>query len=153
NAMTPKVDHTLLAEFLVAAKQHAYAARDDDDGVSPLLPGTRQVQYSEGPFLYRDISAGMGFFSGLEMVYHTEQPIWTMSYTGGVWPTNVLTVEIPAIYGFLHEALQRVDSGQPFRGPATYQQSAYLYWNESQGNVTRFTGRESIYHGSLLVYE
>src|SRR5262245_33320665 len=131
NAMTPKVDHQLLAEFLVAAKQHTYAAQGDDHGASPMLPGTRQFEYGEGPFRYRDISAGLGFFSGLEMVYHTEQPIWTMSYAGGVWPTNVLTEEIPTIYTFLGEALRLVEAVQPFRGPSTYQQSEYLYWNES----------------------
>jgi len=151
--MTPKVDHTLVAEFLVRARQHTYAARGDEEGVSPLLPGTRQFEYSEEPFLYRDVSVGMGYFSGLEVVYHNEQPIWTMSYAGGVWPTNVLTEEIPAIYTFLREALQLVEASQPFRGPGTYQQSEYLYWNECQGNLMRFTGREAIYHGSLLVYE
>jgi hypothetical protein len=151
--MTSKVDHAVLAEFLVVAKQHTYAARGDEDGVVPLLPGAQQFEYHDGPFLYRDIFVGMGFFAGLETVYHTEQPIWTMSYAGGVWPTNVLTEEIPAIYSFLHEALRLVEASQPFRGPGTYQQSTYLYWNESQGNLTRFTGREAIYHGSLLVYE
>src|SRR5262249_19139366 len=153
NCMMPRVDHTILAEFLVMAKQHVYAARDDDAGTPPALPGTRQLEYAQEPLFYRDICVGMGFFAGLETVHSTEQPVWTMSYAGGVWPTNVLQEEIPAMYAFLHEALGRVEASQPFRGPGTYQEGEYLYWNESQGNLPRFTGRETIYRGSLLVYE
>lgn len=39
-----------LTQFLVQAKRQTYAGQGDDASVSPLLPGTRQLEYCDGDF-------------------------------------------------------------------------------------------------------
>lgn len=76
-------EETLL-DFLIRAKNPTYASQGDEASVSPLLEGSRQLEFREGPFFYRDVYFGMRFFTELEVVYHQGRPVWSMSYSGGV---------------------------------------------------------------------
>ncbi|WP_185929431.1 hypothetical protein [Paenibacillus popilliae] len=49
-----------LAHFLVDAKQRTYAAADNITSVQPILPGSVQLEYRSGDYVYRDISFGQG---------------------------------------------------------------------------------------------
>lgn len=53
-----------LARFLAVAKRDTYAAQGDEASVRPLLAGSKQLEYSEGPFHYRDIYFGLRSFPG-----------------------------------------------------------------------------------------
>lgn len=77
----------LMLDFLVRAKRHTYASHVDDASVTPLLSGSRQLEYREDSFFYRDIYFGVNYFVGQETVYNEEQPYWAMSYAGGVNPS------------------------------------------------------------------
>ena len=56
-----------LAKFLVDAKRRTYAGLDDDATIAtPLLPGSKQLEYRDGDLSYRDIYFGMRFFVGQE---------------------------------------------------------------------------------------
>ena len=46
------------AQFLRSAKAATYAAQGDDASVTPVLPDSRQLEYRDGTFLYRDIYVG-----------------------------------------------------------------------------------------------
>ncbi len=71
-----------LVPFLIEAKRHAYA-----DGmtarVEPLVPGSIQLEYRMGDWLYRDAYVGEEFFAGQEIVYYRNRPWWSMVYAGG----------------------------------------------------------------------
>ncbi len=88
-----------LAAFLVEAKRRTYAGLDDDATVStPIIPGSKQLEYSDNELNYRDIYFGMAFFVGQEVVTEHQQAIWSMSYAGGVSPDITDRDEILAVY-------------------------------------------------------
>jgi hypothetical protein len=140
-------------QFLLAAKRHTYAGQDDDSTVSPLLAGSRQLEYRAEPFFYRDIYFGLSYFVGQETVYYAERPVWSMSYAGGTAPDITSWPEVKSIYAFLRAAMKLVSAERPFRGPQLYAGDDYRYRDDSQGDIERFWGEEQIMHGSTKVYE
>jgi len=75
-----------LAAFLHAAKFATYATQGDQASVTPLLPGSKQLEFRNGDFFYRDIYAGLFYFVGQEIAYFRDTPVWSMSYAGGMLP-------------------------------------------------------------------
>jgi hypothetical protein len=142
--MSSPFSHLDLREFLVDAKQHIYASQGDDASVAPLLPGTRQLEYAFGPWLYRDIYAGMAYFVGQELVYYHHQLVWSMADATGIVDTPDPSVAPHTIYPFLQAALRLVSIDLPYRGPEQYLEHPYRYTNCSQGSLVEFRGEESI---------
>jgi hypothetical protein len=145
------MSHSLL-DFLVAAKRQTYAAQGDDASVDPLLPGSRQLEYGRGAFLYRDVYFGVAYFVGQETVYEVDQPYWSMSYAGGVDPAVTATDEIRRIYAFLRSALRAVSVEHPFRGPAYFRDADFEYRNAGEGQLDAFHGTEVIRQQCRTVY-
>jgi len=142
-----------LVKFLLRAKVNTYASQGDDATVkSPLLPGTHQLEYSEGPFLYRDIYTGSSMFAGQEIVYYGGKPVWTMSYAGNI-PADVAKDDIDALVRLLHKALMRVPAEFPYRGPLHLQYGVHEYSNRPEGRLGSFFGRETITRGGAILYE
>ena len=99
-----------LAAFLLQAKLHTYAAQGDEASVAPLLPGSRQLEYRDGFWFYRDIYFGGERFVGQETVYYDSTPVWAMSYAGGIIAAGVSAEEIlrgypPLTHQDIHAAL------------------------------------------------
>jgi hypothetical protein len=86
--------------FLLQAKRATYAAVGDDAAVAPLVPGSKQLEYRAGDYLYRDIYLGMPFFVGQEVVAHRDRPVWSMSYAGGMRRPSP-DADARAVYAFL----------------------------------------------------
>ncbi|MGE5580298.1 MAG: DUF5680 domain-containing protein [Bacillota bacterium] len=144
------VDLAELAGFLVMAKRATYASQGDDASVQPLLPGSKQLEYTLDPFAYRDIYFGSAHFAGQEVVYLEGEPVWSMVYSGGVTKTGeALTSEV---YTFLRHALRSVTEERPFRGPSTLVQGPYRYSNDICGDIVAFSGREWIERDGDEVY-
>ena len=141
-----------LADFLVQAKKHTYASQGDSASVKPVLSGTHQLEYSQGPFLYRDIYVGESTFAGQEMVYESGKPVWTMSYAGYI-PPSVGSKDVEAVVKLLHMALMRVPPLEPFRGPRRIDDGAYSYTNRVRGKLDSFFGDETISRGGVKLYE
>jgi hypothetical protein len=142
-----------LVKFLLKAKANTYASQGDDATVkSPLLLGTHQLEYSEAPFLYRDIYTGSAMFAGQEIVYCNGKPVWTMSYAGNI-PANVSNSDVEALVKLLHKALMRVPAEIPYRGPLNLRDGAYTYTNHPEGHFDSFFGREIIARGTAVLYE
>ncbi len=139
--------------FLIHAKQQTYASQGDDATVTPLLPGSRQLEYQADQYLYRDIYFGVAYFVGQETVYYQKQPLWAMSYAGGVTSTITSKQDIANIYAFLRSALQFVPPEHPYRGPTTYTKDTYAYTNMVHGDVARFSGHETITRDGFCIYE
>jgi len=75
------MDKNELERFLLIARTKTYAGGLNK--VDPVLSGSKQHEYSEGDYLYRDIYyMGNGLFDGVESVYFKEKPIWSMTYFG-----------------------------------------------------------------------
>jgi hypothetical protein len=62
-------------DFLLEAKRTTYAGQGDEATVTPLVPGSKQLEYRDRDYLYRDIYFGMAYFVGQEVVFHREQAL------------------------------------------------------------------------------
>jgi hypothetical protein len=144
---------TRLSAFLVEAKRRTYAGLDNDATVStPLIPGSKQLEYSDRELNYRDLYFGMAFFVGQEVVTANRQAIWSMSYAGGTSPDISDRDKFLAIYAFLRKALLRIGPEQPFRGPSHFEEGDLRYLNTPDGDISKFHGTEQIYLRGTQVY-
>ncbi len=57
------------------------------------------------------------------------------------------------VYEFLRAALRRVTPERPYRGPSQWGEGAYGYTDESQGDIERFWGVETITQAEQVVYQ
>jgi hypothetical protein len=130
-----------LAAFLLRAKRATYAAQGDDATVTPLIPGSKQLEYREGERLYRDVYVGLTTFAGLETVDDAGAPRWAMTYAGGL----VAPADFRAVYAFLRQALQRGDVEAPYHGPARHAEDEWAYTNAGE---RRFGHSTSVGHSS-----
>lgn len=141
-----------IVKFLVEAKLNTYAAQGDDASVTPLLPGSRQLEYGDGPLFYRDVYFGVAYFVGQETVYNDERPCWSMSYAGGVEKNITTNDEMRNTYIFLRTALRQVSTAHVFRGPSEFKDNGFEYKNVFEGDFNSFHGTEVITRNSQVVY-
>ncbi len=140
--------------LLVEAKRRTYASggAGSEAAVPTLLPGSHQLEYRDGPFLYRDIYFGEEFFTGQETVYLNSLPVWSMSYAGG-FTVNLEEGEAQRVGAFLQSSLRSVQPDLPYRGPKFLREDDLCYQNEVTGNLERFYGKEEILRSASTVYE
>ncbi|MCI2430609.1 DUF5680 domain-containing protein [Candidatus Acetothermia bacterium] len=148
--MTMPIARDAFIRFLINAKRQTYASQGDEVTVTSLLAGSRQLEYREGNLLYRDIYFGSAFFVGQETVYYDAAPIWAMGYAGGITSTAVPTAQV---YEFLRAALRQVTAERPYRGPNVFRERDYVYINETEGDVERFWGVETITYKGQQIYQ
>lgn len=139
-------------KFIVEAKQSTYASGGNKTQVTPVLSGSHQLEFRKGPFFYRDIYYGGDFFAGQETVYHNIQPIWAMSYSGGINDLVELSQRLE-IYDFLKSALREIKPSAPYRGPDELLSGDYHYTNHVLGQISRFSGVESISYKNQHIYQ
>lgn len=140
-----------LVRFISEAKIACYASERSDRWSKPALEGSKQLEYSSGPYLYVDIYFGSIRFSGIETVYRESDPVWSMVYSGGIIE-DIYIEKAGEIYRFLKSALRRVEAENPFRGPAWFSEDPFVYENEMSGAINAFTGLESISKGGNAIY-
>ena len=138
--------------FLYKAKLATYAGQSDDASVVPALLDSKQLEYRDGEFFYRDIYVGMLRFVGQEIVYLSNQAVWSMCNAGGLINYNDPNLAKP-IYRFLRQALLNVSPELPLRGPKTFKDCDMLYNCSCQGSLQAFNGIETIAQKSTLLYE
>ena len=151
--MTLPIPKEKFSQFLVAAKIATYAAEDEATRVKPVLKGSHQLEFRQGALLYRDIYYGGNYFVGQETVYFNQNPIWAMSYAGGINEGVTIAEEISGIYSFLQAALRAVPMEAPYRGPESFKEGAFTYSNRILGKVGRFSGVEMIYYQENPIYQ
>jgi hypothetical protein len=152
-----------LANFLVKAKKQTYA--DDGKEVTPQRPGFKELEYSDGDYVYRDSYTGFFSAPGQEIVRFKGIAIWSMAYSGGMKKKFHKDAEFAEkVFTFLKKALSRVTEDIPFRGPENFKQGDFEYVNYFEGDITNFRGYEKIlfkgkevfnqdYIGGLVVHE
>jgi hypothetical protein len=136
--------------FLINAKQQTYAAQGDNASVAPLIAGSKQLEFRQDDWLYRDIYVGMSRFVGQEIVSRLGKPCWSTAYSGGIEPGS--SVDVRAVYASLRQALLTPPYRLPVRGPSRLENGPFVYLNEWTGTIEHFRGREEIRRGDVLVY-
>ncbi len=131
-------------EFLCRAKKETYAAGLGK--IESTRPNSYDLEYNEGSLKYMDSYVGTEKFSGEEVVWIDENPIWAMNYTGRVIDRNFSSK-------FLKAALMNPTVEYPFRGQPLFQDGNYTYVMEVRGDFNWFDGRELIFYKDVLVYE
>jgi hypothetical protein len=135
-----------LAGFLVEAKRNTYASRMGK--TAPSRKASKDLGFARGKFRYLDSYFGERDFSGQEVVYYDETPIWSMNYYGRMASDEVP----PGFIETLREALLKVEESRPFRGCGMYARGEYTYHCGSDGTLLFFHGQERIEHARQEVY-
>jgi len=136
-----------LPEFLTEAKRATYAG----NGAEKKLPdGSRELNYEKGQLKYRDRYFGSKLFSGQEIIFNKDKPVWSMNYYGKSIKEFIFT---EGIYSFLRKALSKVAEDSPFRGPKKFAEGLWGYENKWEGNLDEFSGEEKIFYKDKLVYK
>ena len=133
-----------LVDFLNEAKQNTYAAHGKE--VDSCRLQSHDLAYESGKYRYYDSYFGGQQFSGEEVIWHEEVPIWAMNYCGRVISMNFSG-------DFLKEALFHVPVDKPYRGPEIYQSGEYTYHCKVEGEFVWYQGYEDIFYGDEKVYE
>lgn len=142
------MDINQLSKFLVKAKISTYAS--SGEGGEKVIPdGSKEFEFKEEEFRYRDRYFGFNPFVGQEIVFQNRKIIWGMNYYGKV----VSKVISPRqVYQFLQESLKKIPEDEPFRGPQGFKKDNFKYFNKVKGTVEKFEGEEKIFYKGKLVY-
>ena len=138
-----------LQHFLIEAHQEGYGnpevkSKTDENGGSA-------IRYKKGRWRYYDHFFGGVPYAGQEVIYKKEQLVWAMQYRGRLLDS---TVSSDTVYSFLRQALLQAPEEHPYRGPEHYYGDDLTYYNEWQGDLNNFAGRETILqNGSRSVYD
>ena len=136
-----------IIDFIVEAKKKTYASANSFDAarVASTRLASSDLAYEAGDFKYWDTYVGGSHFSGTEVVWYKEVPVWAMNYSG-----RTLSGDLGS---FLTDSLSRVNAEMPYRGPAFYRDGKYTYVNLVTGEFGWFNGVEKIYYDGELIYE
>jgi hypothetical protein len=143
------IDLDALHKFILAAKSATYV------GSGKPAPSCREkshdLGYSHGPFEYLDSYFGSEDFIGGEVVYHQGEPIWGMNYYGSILtPSLINGAEAGAM---IKASLSKMYAEGYFLGSWEHTQKDLVYHDNSQGDLTHFTGYEWIERDEVKVYE
>ncbi|MEN7982299.1 MAG: DUF5680 domain-containing protein [Nanoarchaeota archaeon] len=136
-----------LSKFIAEAKKATYAGNDAE---KKLPDESKELIYEKNNLIYRDRYFGSKSFSGQEVIFNKNKPIWSMNYYGRSLKGLLLTKKI---YNFLRKALLRIPESSPFRGPRKLVNCSWRYRNDWNGDLKNFNGKEKIFYKDELVYE
>ncbi len=138
-----------LHTFIVRAKQATYVG----NGLQ-LLPyrlGSHDLQYADGPWVYRDSYVGESDFIGQEVVYYQRNVAWAMNYFARiVQPEQITSAQAGSV---ITQSLSQLYAQGRFLGGWKYQINNLHYVDTNEGDVQYFTGREWIDQDGDMVYE
>lgn len=133
-----------LLQFIIKAKRNTYA--DKNNQIESSRNGSVDFEYTENDYKYRDSYVGSKHFSGQEIVWNKDIPIWSMNYIGKV-------IDEPFSGDFLKNALKNNTNQMPYRGPEKYEEGDYVYLCNVDGGYDYFEGRELIFYKNKQIYE
>ncbi len=142
----------MIRDFLIEAKKSTYANGTAEKIESNRL-GSKDYEYKKGNMLYHDTYFGGTNFIGEEVVYIDNKIYWAMNYYGVTLDENLGE---EAMDNALRPALMQVGVYEniiPVRGPREYKNGDFKYTFEVSGDLTNFSGIETIYKNDKKVYE
>lgn len=135
-----------LEKFILVARTKTYAGAINK--AIATLPGSRQYEYCEGDYSYRDIYyMGNGLFPGIEVVYFKEKPVWSMTYFGDF---SKMTEE--RADQTLRQALIDLWDETRINNYVEKDYGDYKYICDGSGTIDQLKGRESILIDDREVY-
>jgi len=117
--------------------------------VTEETDASNTITFQDGLWHFRDNFFGTDPYGGHEIIHYDNKPVWIMTYYGQIHDTDLPTQDI---HNFLFEALATSPENAPFRGAFTYQNGKFEYRNEIQGDISNFSGRESIWQNGKEIY-
>lgn len=142
----------MIRDFLIEAKKSTYANGTAEKIESSRLD-SKDYEYKKGNMLYHDTYFGGTNFIGEEVVYIDNKIYWAMNYYGVTLDENLGE---EAMDNALRPALMQVGVSEniiPVRGPREYKNGDFKYTFEVSGDLTNFSGIETIYKNDKKVYE
>ena len=142
----------MIRDFLIEAKKSTYANGTAEKIESSRLD-SKDYEYKKGNMLYHDTYFGGTNFIGEEVVYIDNKIYWAMNYYGVTLDENLGE---EAIDNALRPALMQVGVSEniiPVRGPREYKNGDFKYTFEVSGDLTNFSGIETIYKNDKKIYE
>ena len=139
-----------IEQFIVAAKKACYVGSGCQAPSS--RPGSHDYRYSEAALSYVDSYFGGTNFCGQEVVWHQDEPVWSMVYFGCILQAQLLSAEqagqvIKAALSELYLTQNR------FLGGATFRHQYGDYIDENFGDYRNFKGLERILRNGVEAYE
>lgn len=141
-----------LYDFLIEAKKQTYA-NENVEKVNSSRKGSHDYHYQNERMIYHDTYFGGTNFIGEEVVYIDNKIYWAMNYYGVTLDENLGE---EAMDNALRPALMQVGVYEniiPVRGPREYKNGDFKYTFEVSGDLTNFSGIETIYKNDKKVYE
>jgi len=137
-----------LINFLIKARTETYAGGKGK--VKPILKGSKQLEYKEGNFFYRDIYyVGDRIFSGLEVVYFKQKPVFSISYFG-----NYKKATEKEIDDILRRALiENKDKTRLWHNVKwKYKNYKYICKSQNRKSIDEIGGEEKILKDKKIIY-
>ena len=135
-----------ILNFLLTARTKTYAGQGGK--VEPALSGSKQLEYAEGDWFYRDIYyVGEHAFLGIETIYFQGKPAWNMVYRGE-W--NDITDE--EVRSILPAALIANANTARINQRVEWTRDNYRYLCEGEGELEKFHGLETVFKDSQSVH-
>jgi hypothetical protein len=142
------MDLLKLKQFLIDSNNAGYAGGEEKKWIKED-DGSTTIPFEKGEWRSHDNFFGGKPYGGKTIVFYQNKPYWIMVYYGWVEEG----VETNPVYGILRNALKQMPIDYPFRGPKEYKEDEFIYTNNWQGKVDRFSGEERILQGDKLIYK
>jgi hypothetical protein len=129
-----------LVEFVVQAKSACYVGGGVPADSSRL--GSHDLTFEAGDWSYRDSYFGGTDFLGQETVWRKGVPIWAMNYYGYILRPDL--IDATRAGATIKAALSAMYAQGRFLGGFDWTGPYGRYLDISQGDTSRFSGRETI---------
>lgn len=140
---------TALHTFIVRAKAATYVGGGAK--VTPCRPASHDLQFVDGDWSYLDSYFGGTDFIGQEAVWYASRPVWAMNYSGYILRPELITAAQAG--GMIKASLSLMYAENRFLGGFRHNNGDLTYFDTSDGDFSRFTGREWIERAGVKAYE
>jgi hypothetical protein len=138
-----------LHSFIIRAKSSSYVGNGTE--IPSCRPASHDLQFSDGEWTYLDSYFGGTDFIGEEVVWHAGKPVWVMNYYGYIIkPEDFSGAQAGKM---IKTSLSRMYAENRFLGGFQHSEGDTTYYDTSEGELNRFTGREWIEKRGIKVYE
>jgi len=138
-----------LQSFIVRAKAATYVGSGEP--APSCRPGSHDLAFQDSTWSYLDSYFGGRDFIGEETVFQDGHPVWAMNYYGRILLPHLIT---PAQAGLVIKAsLSRLYQEHRFLGGFTHNEVEFVYIDTNDGDLTHFTGKETILRDGKVTYE
>jgi len=136
-----------LAQFLVTAKRHCYAAHSA--ATHTREPFGKERSFNGNDLFYLDRYYGSLREAGQETVWFRQVPVWSMVYIGGMLRKDEPLSSLA--FSILRECLSLITVDAPYRGPKENIVGQWRYQCVADGDLLSFKGEEALFLDDELI--